>query len=227
MTASGSTTKSFDDNGNPSADSVTANQITYDGTLTYTYDDAGERTTKYDSTEKWTYSYNNAGQLTEVDIYSISGGTPTLTATIDYTNDVFGNLLSRTETDYSGGSSTTSTEEYAYDGWKTNLDSQGNAPNYVGSENFDAWATLNSSSVLTARWVFGNSSNSVAALITADGRSARSTSRITTPIIKARRRHRHVRRGRARPDHLRRLPENHLRIDPRLQGRLLRTRNAP
>ena len=122
--------------------------------------------------------------MTEVDIYSISGGTPTLTATIDYTNDVFGNLLSRTETDYSGGSSTTTTEKYAYDGWKTNLDSQGNAPNYVGSENFDAWATLNSSSVLTARWVFGNSSNSVAASITPIG-MARSTSRTITSTIKA------------------------------------------
>ena len=50
LTASGSTTKSFDANGNPSADTILTNQIIYDGTYTYTYDDAGERTSKYDST---------------------------------------------------------------------------------------------------------------------------------------------------------------------------------
>ena len=78
---------------------------------------------------------------------------------VNYEYDVYGNLLVRTawQPDVLGDLQVVDEEEFGYDGWKTNLDSQGNAPSFTGQENWDAWAVLNSSSTLTTRTIFGNS----------------------------------------------------------------------
>ncbi len=83
---------------------------------------------------------------------------------IDYTYDVYGNRLSRTE--YNGSLSVVAVANYAFDGWKTNLDASGNAASFVGQANWDAWADLDATNALTTRRLFGNSVDSLVARVT-------------------------------------------------------------
>jgi hypothetical protein len=58
---------------------------------------------------------------------------------------------------------------YAYDGWKTDLDSNGNAPSFVGLENFDVLADLSSTNTLVTRRLYGDTPNDVVARISSAG----------------------------------------------------------
>ncbi len=105
----------------------------------------------------------DASHLTRVEQFV--GGSRNLR--IDYTYDVYGNRLSRTE--YDGSLSVVAVANYAFDGWKTNLDASGNAASFVGQENWDAWADLDATNALTTRRVFGNSVDSLVARVTSAG----------------------------------------------------------
>ncbi len=163
LTGDGTTTQSYDANGDRNKTGYvvgTGNQITSDGTWTYSYDAAGQMTGKSKSGEYWNYAYDNASHLTRVEQY-LSGS---LNLRIDYTYDVYGNRLSRTE--YDGSLSVVAVANYAFDGWKTNLDASGNPASFVGQENWDAWADLDATNALTTRRVFGNSVDSLVARVT-------------------------------------------------------------
>jgi RHS repeat-associated protein len=130
-----------------------ANETTTDAVWTYVYDDAGNRVkkTKGASAETWTYGYDDANHLTRVTQSATDGGPAVLQ--VDYTYDVFGNRLSRTQ---AGGGGPTTQEVFAYDGWKVSQDAQGNRPQFVGQENWDAWADLAGNGTLTTRRVYGD-----------------------------------------------------------------------
>jgi RHS repeat-associated protein len=135
LVTAGVDTYGYDPNGVPNANGLTPgsnNQVSTDGLWTYTYDDAGELTGKTQGTgaPTWTYAYDNAGHMTQA-AYSATGGAPTLT--VDYTYDVFGNLVGRTETD---SGTVTSDVRYAVDGWDTAK------PDPTGNENYDDYADL-------------------------------------------------------------------------------------
>ena len=116
---------------------------------------AGDRAADAKAGESWTYGYDIASHLTRVEQYL--GGS--LNLRLDYSYDVYGNRLTRTQSD--GSLAVGGVERYAYDGWKTNLDSQGNSATFVGQENWDVWADLDGSNALTMRRVFGNSVDSL------------------------------------------------------------------
>jgi RHS repeat-associated protein len=144
----------------------TGNRLTNDGTWTYSYDDEGNLTkkTKGASAETWTYGYDNDNQLLWAEDRSTDGGA--LIQRVDYKYDVFGN---RIELDYTPAVGPTATYLFAYDGWKTHLDAQGNPPTFVGTENWDVWADLNGSNALQTRYVRGNAVDQILARVSAAG----------------------------------------------------------
>jgi RHS repeat-associated protein len=91
------------------------------------------------------FSYDHAGQMTSASKSATDGGT--ITDSVNYNFDAFGNRLQRQAT----SGSTTTTERFAYDGWDTAK------PGAIGSENFDVYADLNSSNSVTNRRLFGPS----------------------------------------------------------------------
>jgi len=68
------------------------------------------------------------------------GTSVALVSRVEFTCDVFGNRLSRTEFD--SALNAVSSEHYAYDMWKTNLDASDTQAAAVGNENADVWADL-------------------------------------------------------------------------------------
>jgi RHS repeat-associated protein len=138
-TSSGTTTYNFDANGNPnnSGDNVgTENQLTTDGTWTYTYDNVGNLTEKSQGPNglTWMYTYDNRNELLTAEELTKPGGTVLSLST--YTYDVFGNQLSVNQTN--GG--VTTLTNYAY------LD--GNSADPV------IWADLNSGNALVTRRLY-------------------------------------------------------------------------
>src|SRR5207245_1680213 len=103
----------------------TGNQLTNDGTWTYTYDAQGNLVQKATgaNAEVVTYSYDNRNHLTQVQDW-----TATATTLVQYKYDVVDN---RIEEDVTVNSVTTVTR-YAYDG-------------------MNAWADLNGSNSLVTR----------------------------------------------------------------------------
>ena len=113
-------TWSYDANGNPTSagDSLNANsnQLASDGMYDYYYDADGAliRQVNISTGAQTLYTYNNRGLETSV-TDKTSGGT--ITQVIDYTYDVFGQLIARSITPYSGGSpGTATTENFVRDG---------------------------------------------------------------------------------------------------------------
>jgi YD repeat-containing protein len=92
VTASGTTTYGYDNNGNRNGPGYVVradNQITFDGTWSYTYDGEGNVTKKQNPStgETWNYTYDDANELTGVTDVSGSG-TTLMQAT--YVYDAFG-----------------------------------------------------------------------------------------------------------------------------------------
>ncbi len=183
LTNNGTATLTYDANGNRDNTSTYvvgsgthANEILYDGTWTYTYDTRGDLVGKHDALGNiWTYTYDVGNELVEANERLESGAF----VDISYTYDVYGNMIRRVETD-SGGSG--SNEFFAYDGWKTDLDADGNAPTYIGQENWDVWGeftTTGANSMTGGAYydgvyyrlqnlqVFGDSVNSIAGQLVA------------------------------------------------------------
>ncbi len=116
---------SYDANGNPTnaGDSLNANsnQLASDGTFDYYYDADGAliRQVNISTSAQTLYTYNNPGALTSVTDKD-SGGT--ITQVIDYTYDVFGELIARSVTPYTSGMpGTTTTENFVRDGATGNI----------------------------------------------------------------------------------------------------------
>jgi RHS repeat-associated protein len=116
---------SYDANGNPTntGDSLVAhsNELASDGTYNYLYDADGNMTsqTNIATGAATVYTYNNRGMQTSAMDKDPSDRT---TEVIDYTYDVFNNLIGRTTTAYSyvgdsdtPSTTTTTTARYVYD----------------------------------------------------------------------------------------------------------------
>ncbi len=155
LTQGGATTYAYDAQGNRTQAGTftystpnSGNELSNDGTWTYLYDAAGNITEKYDGTDTWTYSYDNANHmLTAKEELTTTSAT---LAQATYTYDYFGNLLQET---YYTTAIATATVEYAYDGWNP------------ADKTFEAWAMLNSSNQLTARFVRGDQTDQLFASI--------------------------------------------------------------
>jgi RHS repeat-associated protein len=168
------------DNGTPKTYTYdVTNQLTGDGTNTFTFDGAGNRTnTGYSTTTEnqltadgvYTYTYDNEGNLSAKTrtadgenwayTYDVKNeltqvvektSTALVVSTAVYKYDVFGN---RIEKDVTTGS--TVTTRFGYDGWKTHLDVWGNPPTFVGNENWDVWVDMDGSNNLQTRYVRGD-----------------------------------------------------------------------
>src|SRR5215831_13757258 len=105
-------------------------------------DAEGNRASKSNPTGSWTYVYDNANRLTEVDEYN---STPTLLHKTVFKYDAFGNRIEKI-VDGAPVGPVTLDQRYALDGWKT-----GPQTSFVGNENWDVWADLDSSNNLTTR----------------------------------------------------------------------------
>jgi len=107
--------------------------VSSDGTWTYTFDAAGNliKKSKGSAAETWTYGYDNANQMTWSEQRATDGGT--LLQREDYAYDVDGHRLSKAVT----VSGVTTVTRWGYDG-------------------SNAWATLDGSSGLVTRQLFGN-----------------------------------------------------------------------
>ncbi|HZZ79558.1 MAG TPA: RHS repeat-associated core domain-containing protein [Gemmataceae bacterium] len=140
---------------------TTGNQLTTDGTWDYTYDPKGNLIEKdsVSTSEKWTYAFNNANELTEVKHFNTSG---VLAETVDYKYDVFGEEIERDVTPTGSGTTTT---KFAVNGWNPAL------PAPIGNENFSTWAVLNAANVLQTREIFGDQVDQALARIDQTGAS--------------------------------------------------------
>ena len=145
LTQAGTQSYSFNAAGDANStgdSSTTGNELTTfvdpvtGDTLDYTYDDAGNVTSKTDTTASiaWTYGYDNANHLISA-VETTTGGSPTTLQSITYEYDPFGNLVEEKELLGAG----TATLEYAVDGWNP---SKSDA---MGLSGFDTWAIINGS----------------------------------------------------------------------------------
>ncbi len=109
---------SFDANGNPNGggDSVDADQLQSDGTYTYSFDANGNEIEKATATTEQFQDFDARNQLMDVRDYVLESGSWVETDKIDYTYDMFGNLIGRSETPYVGGvAGTTTTQRNVFD----------------------------------------------------------------------------------------------------------------
>jgi uncharacterized protein RhaS with RHS repeats len=157
----GNATLTYDSTGNRTNTGYatgTGNQMSNDGARTYTYDAAGNviKKSKGASAETWVYTYDVNNQLLTAKDEATDGGT--LLGEVDYSYDVFGNRLSRTQFD--GSMTTVAYDRFGYDGWDTAK------PDPTGNENFDNWVDLNGSNALAARRIYGSGFDDLAASTT-------------------------------------------------------------
>jgi RHS repeat-associated protein len=61
------------------------------------------------------------------------------------------------------------TLKYGYDGWKTNRNARGQAPTFVGTENWDVWADVSGSNTLQTEYLRGNAVDQLFARTQTDG----------------------------------------------------------
>ena len=108
---------------NGSGDSITyGNELTNfvdpatTHTLSYTYDSVGNEVSKVDGSISWTFTYNNANQISTVTETNTSLAQTLETVSDEY--DAFGNLVKETVTPYTTGTAGTAVvTEFAVDGW--------------------------------------------------------------------------------------------------------------
>jgi RHS repeat-associated protein len=112
------------------------NQLTSDGTYTYTYDNEGNLIQKVSTSATWTYGYDNLDHLVSLKQVTSTGTQLQVT----YVYDILNN---RVEEDKYKPSSGTVTLRHAYD-------DQGNI-----------WADVTTTNSLLARYVYGDSANQI------------------------------------------------------------------
>jgi RHS repeat-associated protein len=121
------------------------NQLTNDGTYTYTYDNEGNLTKKSKgaAAETWNYSYDNRDQMVGADQRATDGGTLEMRAT--YVYDVYGQRIEKDV--WTQASGTVAVTRMAYDG--TN-----------------SWADLDGGNALVTRRLYGDGVDQLLARVT-------------------------------------------------------------
>jgi RHS repeat-associated protein len=149
LTADGTNTFTYDANGNRTNGSYTTgigNRLTSDGTWTYTYDDEGNLTKKSKGALQETWTYGYDQRNQLTSVEKRATDGGTLQLKDEFKYDAFGNRIEK-KIDSDGNGSWDTTQRYALDGWK-NVNQA-----LVGNENWDVWADLDGSSSLTTRYV--------------------------------------------------------------------------
>ena len=150
----GANNYSYDLNGNRTSGSFQTganNEITTDGTWTYTFDQEGNliKKSKGANAETWTFGYDNLNHLIWTKDAATDGGSATTLAT--YVYDVFGHRIEKDVWTSSPG--TTTVSRFAWDGDQI-------------------WADLNSSNTLVTRYLLGDNIDQLIARIAAGGTAA-------------------------------------------------------
>jgi RHS repeat-associated protein len=168
LTADGTKTFTYDGAGNRTNAGYTtgsANQLTSDGVWTYTYDAEGNLTKKSKGALAETWTY---GYDTRNELTSAKHSATdggAVNLEVDYKYDAWGN---RVEKDYylTGPNGSETITRFSYDGWKT-----GPQKGFVGLENFDIWADLdgNNGNALQTRYLRGNVIDQLFARLVSDG----------------------------------------------------------
>jgi RHS repeat-associated protein len=162
VNSSGTTTFGYDLNGNrTNTGYVTGseNQLTTDGTYSYTYDKEGNLITKTNisTSEQWTFGYDNLNHMISA-IDKNSSGTTLTYAT--YLYDVFGNRIEK-DVWQTGGSTTTMRFSWDHPVDPSGLGGGGNI-----------WADLNSSNGLVTRYILSDGLDQLIARISSSGAAA-------------------------------------------------------
>jgi RHS repeat-associated protein len=170
----GTNSWSYDSTGNRNStgyNTTTGNQLQQaplsDGTYSYTYDAEGNLSSKRNQSTgyTWTYSYDNANELTGV-VEADNLGHTKMQAIYKY--DAFGNRIEK-DVDPTGGGTFTVTR-FGYDGWKIMLDASGARKNaIVGLANWDVWADLDGNNNLLTRYLRGDAVDQLFARVNSGG----------------------------------------------------------
>jgi RHS repeat-associated protein len=153
LTADGTNTFTYDGVGNRTNGSYTTgtgNRLTNDGTWTYTYDDEGNLTKKSKGASQETWTYTYDHKNQMLSVEKRATDGGTLQMRADYKYDVFGNRIQKA-VDNDGNGSVDTTQKYSYDGWK-----RGPQQSFIGNENWDVWADLDGASALQTRYLRGD-----------------------------------------------------------------------
>ena len=160
LLTAGTYTYSFDANGNRNMSGYATgadNRTSTDGTWTYTYDAAGNTVKKSKGffAETWTYGYDDRNQLLWAEDRSTDGGT--LIQRMDYTTDVYGNVVKEVVT--VSGVPTTSRFAFVIT----------DASPGVTLSVHEAWADLDASANVVTRYLLGDGQGQILARDTGTG----------------------------------------------------------
>ena len=108
------TPQTFTAAGNRTTDTMTAgNEVSYDGTWNYQYDQEGNETLKYEDDTTYSYTYDNQNLMTSAQ-ETVSG---TVVMDAEYRYNAFGNMVEEDVTTLSGTDYTTTMTQYVIDDW--------------------------------------------------------------------------------------------------------------
>jgi len=167
LTADGTATYTYDANGNredANYDTGPGNQLETDGTWTYEYDLEGNLAKKSLGEENKTWFYGY-DQKNQL-IWAERRAEDDPESTLEMRVQYKYDALSNRiakEVDEDGDTDIDTMQRYAYDNWKT-----GPQTSFVGNENADVWADLDGSSSLTTRYLRGDIIDQIFARIDGD-----------------------------------------------------------
>ena len=148
LTSGDSTSQTYTASGNRTGDTTLAgNEVTFDGTYSYAYDQEGNETLMYDASVTWAYSYDNDNHMTEA-LETNSSAAPQLEAQYKY--DAFGNMTEQDVTTWTSMTPSYATTKFVLDGWNP---AKAGA---TGQSGWNAIADLNGSGSLITHYVWGD-----------------------------------------------------------------------
>ena len=177
LTSYGTASQAYDAGGNRDGAGVTVNagnEVTYDGTDYYAYDQAGNETLMYNSTSTASYTYDNENHMTSADTTTVSGMTTT-TTDVDYEYDAFGNEIEEVVVTYSG-TTTTATTQFAIDAWNP---AKAGATGLSGNS---VLAQLNGGGTLVTHYLWGDQVDQLIARFDAGGTLTADSAGIYLPM---------------------------------------------
>src|SRR5262249_53390628 len=174
LTNDGTNSWSYNSTGNRTNtgyNTTTGNQLQTDGTWTYTWDAEGNLTKKSKGASAETWTYGYDNR-NEL-LWAEDHATDGGAATVrdDFKYDAFGLRIEKD--DDGAGPHTASVSRFAYDAWKVMLDAAGaKKARFVGTENWDVWVDLDGSNALQVRYLYGDGVDQRLARINAAGTAA-------------------------------------------------------